>query len=89
MPETKPKFAPGVVKEDSALAAEGTWIDADKIRFYRDLPRTIGGVEVLGLTQDTVRSTVFDSVVFDSEVFRTGPTVTEGMYPNQIQCAHA
>lgn len=41
------QFNPGVYKDDSALAAKGAWIDADKVRFVRGLPQTIGGWESL------------------------------------------
>lgn len=45
MPVIKPKFRPGIVKDESALAAEGGWIDADKVRFEGVDPTTIGGWE--------------------------------------------
>lgn len=38
-------FQPGVHKDDSALKAQGTFIDADKIRFVNGLPETIYGWE--------------------------------------------
>jgi hypothetical protein len=41
------QLGPGVFKDDSALSAKGAWIDADKIRFVRGLPQTIGGWESL------------------------------------------
>jgi hypothetical protein len=41
------QFNPGVYKDDSPLAAKGAWVDADKVRFVRGLPQTIGGWEKL------------------------------------------
>jgi hypothetical protein len=41
------QFNAGVFKDDSPLAAKGAWIDADKVRFVRGLPQTIGGWEAL------------------------------------------
>jgi len=38
-------FAPGVLKDDSPLQAQGSYIDADKIRFVNGLPETIYGWE--------------------------------------------
>ncbi|MEQ8510091.1 MAG: hypothetical protein RIB43_13880 [Rhodospirillaceae bacterium] len=38
-------FQPGIYKDDSPLSAEGFFIDADKIRFVRGKPQTIGGWE--------------------------------------------
>ncbi|MGE3332730.1 MAG: hypothetical protein AB7I36_03735 [Rhodospirillaceae bacterium] len=38
-------FEPGVWKDDSPLKAQGTYIDADKIRFVNGLPETIYGWE--------------------------------------------
>lgn len=45
-------FKPGVVRDDSPLAAEGTWIDADKCRFRAGQAETIGGWEKA--TQQTI-----------------------------------
>lgn len=45
MPLQKVAFRPGIVKDDSPLGAEGTWIDGDKIRFRQGQPQTIGGWE--------------------------------------------
>ncbi|MDX2224597.1 MAG: hypothetical protein SFV21_17730 [Rhodospirillaceae bacterium] len=45
MPYTAPQFAAGVFTDDSPLAAEGYFVDADKIRFVRGRPQTIGGWE--------------------------------------------
>jgi hypothetical protein len=89
VPEIKPKFAPGIRKEDSPLAAEGGWTDADKVRFYKENPQTVGGSEELSVTQDPNRSNVFDPEVFDEEVFRAGITITDDMYPGQTRGAHA
>ncbi len=89
MPLIKPKFKAGVVKDDSALSAEGTWIDADKIRFDQDNPQVIGGWTQPAVAQDPAQATVFDSNVFDSDVFRTGLVPTDAMYPGQVRGAHA
>lgn len=86
---TKPKFAPGVIKDDSPLSAEGTWTDADKIRFHPDNPETIGGWEELPLTQDPLRLAGFDPVVFDPDIFRTSIVDTTAIYPGRISGAHA
>jgi hypothetical protein len=52
----KPQIAPGVVKDESELTAEGVWTDADKVRFRtvakQGLPQIIGGWEKAG--NDTV-----------------------------------
>ncbi|MEQ8736694.1 MAG: hypothetical protein RIC29_17360 [Rhodospirillaceae bacterium] len=45
MTYTKLTFQPGIYKDDSPLSAEGFFIDADKIRFVRGKPQTIGGWE--------------------------------------------
>ena len=52
MPYTEFPFLPGVYKDDSPLSAEGFFVDADKIRFVRGKPQTIGGWEVA--TTDTL-----------------------------------
>ncbi len=46
---------PGVYKDDTALAAEGFFVDSDKIRFVRGRPQTIGGWE-------RVTSSVFQGI---------------------------
>lgn len=89
MPLTKPKFAAGVVKDDTSLSAEGTWTDSDKIRFHPDNPETIGGWQELPLTQDPNRAAPFDPVVFDSNVFRTSIVDTSAIFPGRISGAHA
>lgn len=45
MPLTKIPFQAGIFKDDTPLAAEGRWVDADKVRFVRGLPQTIYGWE--------------------------------------------
>lgn len=87
MPLIKSKIAPGVVKDTSALMAEGRWIDSDKIRFVGDLPQTIGGFNAISATQDA--GTVFDQGVFDTGAFRASLVETEEMYPGQVRAAHA
>jgi len=44
---TKIQFKAGIIKDDSALAAEGGWVDSDKVRFWRGQPQTIGGWQLL------------------------------------------
>lgn len=43
MPLAKIEFRAGVVKDDSPLAAEGGFVDADKVRFRQGRAQTIGG----------------------------------------------
>ena len=43
----KIQFKAGIIKDDSALAAEGGWVDSDKMRFWRGQPQTIGGWQLL------------------------------------------
>lgn len=50
MPLQKIMFKAGVVKDDAPLAAEGGWIDADKVRFRQGQAQTIGGWERAGST---------------------------------------
>lgn len=47
MPYVKLAFAPGLNKDDTPLASEGGWTDADKVRFARARPQTIGGWEAV------------------------------------------
>lgn len=49
---SKIEFKPGVVKDESPLAAEGGWIDSDLIRFRQGRPEAIGGWAKV--TTDTV-----------------------------------
>jgi hypothetical protein len=42
---TKIEFKPGIVTDDSDLQSEGAWADADKVRFIRGRPQTVGGWE--------------------------------------------
>ena len=39
----KMKFAPGVNRENTRYAAEGTWYETNKVRFRLGLPQKIGG----------------------------------------------
>ena len=43
MPLTKIKFAPGIDKQDTAVGAEGRWVDSDNVRFRYGLPEKVGG----------------------------------------------
>jgi hypothetical protein len=55
MPLTRIEYSPGVNADDTPLSAEGGWTDADKVRFVRDRPETIGGWDaVLADTVDGV-----------------------------------
>lgn len=59
MPYAKFPLKPGVIKDDTSLAAKGFWVDADGIRFVRGLPETQYGYEsvssssLLGLSRGT------------------------------------
>jgi len=44
---TKIQFKAGIIKDDSSLAAEGGWVDSDKVRFRRGQPETVGGWQLL------------------------------------------
>ena len=39
---TKIKFAPGIDKQDTAVGAEGRWVDSDNVRFRYGLPEKVG-----------------------------------------------
>lgn len=43
MPLRKLQFTPGVNKEKTRYASEGTWYDSDKVRFRQGYPEKIGG----------------------------------------------
>lgn len=43
MPLAKMEFKPGVSKDDSGLANEGGFVDADKVRFRQGRAQTVGG----------------------------------------------
>ena len=85
----KPKITPGVTKDETALQEEGTWIDSDKVRFYKGDPHVIGGWQKAKATLDPLTTTVFDSGTFDTGVFRTGVSLGDTMYPGQVRGAHA
>lgn len=44
---TKVPFRAGIIKDDAALTAEGTWTDGRNVRFYRGSAEKIGGWEKL------------------------------------------
>jgi hypothetical protein len=48
---SKVEFAPGIIKDDTPLASEGGWVDADKVRFRQGRPQTIGGWETATVTK--------------------------------------
>ena len=52
MPLTKIKFAPGIDKQDTAVGAEGRWVDSDNVRFRYGLPEKVGGWQ--SLLTDTI-----------------------------------
>ena len=43
MPLQKLQFKPGVDRENTRYAAEGSWYETDKVRFRRGMPQKIGG----------------------------------------------
>jgi len=49
---TSIKFLPGVNKQDTAVGAEGRWVDSDNVRFRYGLPEKVGGWA--SLTLDTI-----------------------------------
>lgn len=53
MPRTPLDIPAGLVADDTSFAAEGAWLDADKVRFWRGKPQVIGGWESFIQTQLT------------------------------------
>ena len=51
MPLNKIEFASGLVKDETPLAAEGGYVDANNIRFRQGKPETRGGWEMASVTQ--------------------------------------
>ena len=49
---TQIKFAPGIDKQDTAVGAEGRWVDSDNVRFRYGLPEKVGGWQ--SLLTDTI-----------------------------------
>ncbi len=49
---TKIKFAPGIDKQDTAVGAEGRWVDSDNVRWRYGLPEKVGGWQ--SLLQDSI-----------------------------------
>lgn len=47
MPLQRVKFAPTIVANNTAYAADGSWRDGDKVRFRDGKPETIGGWQAL------------------------------------------
>ena len=43
MPLQKLVFKPGVMRDNTTLAAEGTWFECDKMRFRSGMPEKLGG----------------------------------------------
>lgn len=43
MPLQQLQFRPGIHRDQTNLAAEGTWWDCDKVRFWKGLPQKLGG----------------------------------------------
>jgi hypothetical protein len=87
VPIVKPKFVPGVIKDDSKLATEGGWTDSDKIRFVGGKPQVIGGWEELSATVNA--AVPYDANVFDSGTFDSAFVQTDEIYPGQVSAAHA
>lgn len=50
---TKIEFTSGVIKDDTPLASEGGWIDANNVRFRQGKPETHGGYEIATTDQFT------------------------------------
>ena len=44
---TEIKFAPGIDKQDTAVGAEGRWVNSDNVRFRYGLPEKVGGWQSL------------------------------------------
>lgn len=44
---SKVEFAAGLVKDDTPLAAEGGWVDANWVRFRQGKPEMVGGYELV------------------------------------------
>jgi hypothetical protein len=49
----KPKFRPGITKVDTGLQSEGSYIDGNRVRFYKGQPQPIGGWQVFNPTSFT------------------------------------
>ena len=47
---TSIKFLPGIDKQDTAVGANGRWVDSDNTRFRYGLPEKIGGWTQVGAT---------------------------------------
>lgn len=41
------KFRPGMVRDDTEYSSEGTWVDGDKVRFYRSYAEKLGGWQAM------------------------------------------
>ena len=50
MPLQKLVFKPGVMRDNTTLAAEGTWFECDKMRFRSGMPEKLGGWATIALT---------------------------------------
>lgn len=62
----KIEFKPGIFNEDTELGGEGTWYDADKVRFYKGRPQKIGGWAKQSSSQFTgICRGIFSWVDFD------------------------
>lgn len=45
MPRVRVSFEPGIVKDDTSLAARPRWVDGNNVRFYRGRPQPNGGYD--------------------------------------------
>ena len=53
MPRAPLNIPFGLITDDTTFAAQGAWGNADKVRFWRGRPQTIGGWESFISTQVT------------------------------------
>ena len=49
---TKIKFAPGIDKQDTAVGADGRWVDSDNVRFRYGLPEKVKEISLVASALD-------------------------------------
>ena len=49
---TKIKFAPGIDKQDTAVGADGRWVDSANVRFRYGLPEKVKEISLVPLALD-------------------------------------